>query len=57
MDIVESITFSFFMVSLDTLPLKEFLPYMPNSNGSTIYMVGNIILIPFQWCMEFPIIP
>jgi len=48
MEIVESIIFGFLMVSLDTLSLKEFLPYIPNSNGSTIYMVGNIIPRPFE---------
>jgi hypothetical protein len=47
-----------FLVNLDTLSLKEFLPYIPISNGSTIdYMVGNIISRPFQWYMEFPITP
>jgi hypothetical protein len=34
--------------NLDTLYLNEFLPYIPRSNGSTSYMVGNIILIPFN---------
>jgi hypothetical protein len=57
MEIVESIVFGFLMVSLDTLSLKEFLPYIPSSNGSTSYMVGNIILRPFQWYMEFPLTP
>jgi hypothetical protein len=57
MDIVESITFGFLMISLDTLYLKEFLPYIPSSNGSTSYMVGNIILRPFQWYMAFPLTP
>jgi hypothetical protein len=46
-----------FLVNLDTLYLREFLPYITNSNGSTSYMVGNIILIPFQWYMEVPLTP
>jgi hypothetical protein len=57
MEIVESITFEFFMISLDTLSLNDFLPYIPSSNESTCYMVGNIILRPFQRYMEFPPTP
>jgi hypothetical protein len=57
MDIVESIAFGFFIISLDTLSLKEFLPYIPSSNGRKIYMVGNIILGPFQQHMTFPLTP
>jgi hypothetical protein len=30
-----------FLVNLDTLYLKEFLFYIPSSNGSTRYMVGK----------------
>jgi hypothetical protein len=55
MDIFESINFGLLMVSLDTLSLKEVLPYTPILNGITSYMVGNIIPIPFQWYMEFPL--
>jgi hypothetical protein len=46
-----------FVVNLDTLYLREFLPYINNSNGSTSYMVGNIILRPFQWYMEVYLTP
>jgi hypothetical protein len=48
MEIVENNFFGFLMVNLDTLSLKEVLPYLPSSNGRTIYMVRNIILTPFQ---------
>jgi hypothetical protein len=44
-----------FFVSLDTLSLKAFFPYIRSSNGSTSYMVGNFILIPFQRYMAFPL--
>jgi hypothetical protein len=57
MEIFESILFLFFMVSLDTLSLKEFLPYIPIPNGRTSYMVGNLILGHFRWYMAFPITP
>jgi hypothetical protein len=57
MDIFESITFGFLMINLDTLYLKEFLPYIPISNGIKSYMVGNIIPIPFQWYMTFHLTP
>jgi hypothetical protein len=46
-----------FVVNLDTLYLREFLPYITNSNGRKCYMVGNIILIPFQWHMEVSLTP
>jgi hypothetical protein len=46
-----------FLVSLDKLSLKTFLPYIPSSNGSTRYMVENIIQRHFQRCMKFPITP
>jgi hypothetical protein len=49
--------FLFMMNSLDTLYLNSFLPYIPISNGITSYMVGNIILIYFQWYMEFLLTP
>jgi hypothetical protein len=57
MEIFTSITFGFLMVNLDTLSLDAFLPYIPSSKGSTIYMVGNIIPITFQWYMELPLTP
>jgi hypothetical protein len=57
MDIIESITFGFLMVILNTLSLKEFLPYIHISYGRISYMVGNIIPIPFQWYIEFPLTP
>jgi hypothetical protein len=37
-----------FVVNLDTLLLREFLPYIDHSNGRKSYMVGNIIPIAFQ---------
>jgi hypothetical protein len=46
-----------FLVSLDTLYLNSFLHYIHKSNGSTSYMVGNIILINFQWYVEFHLTP
>jgi hypothetical protein len=57
MEIVESITFAFFMINLDTIYLKEFLPYISLSNGSPSYMVGNIIPRPFQQYMKFLLTP
>jgi hypothetical protein len=57
MEIDESITFGFLMISLDTPSLKEFLLYIPSLNDSTSYMVGNIIMRPFQWYMEFLLTP
>jgi hypothetical protein len=57
MDIVESITFGFLMINLDTLSLKAFLAYIPRSNERTSYMVGNIVLKYVQWYMEFPLSP
>ena len=45
------------LVNLDTLYLMVFLSYMPNSNGITSYMVGNLIMIPFQSYMEVPLTP
>jgi len=56
-DIAENIVFGFLMINLDTLYLKEFLFYMPKSNGNIRYMVGTIITIPFQWYMEVSITP
>jgi len=46
-----------FLISLDTLYLKAFLPYIPISNGITCYMVGNIILRPFQWYIKLSLTP
>jgi hypothetical protein len=43
MDIVESIICGKFGYP----NLKELLSYINNSNGSTSYMVGKIITIPF----------
>jgi hypothetical protein len=43
-----------FVVNLDTLYLREFLPYITNSNGSTSYMVGNIILDTFPMVYGSP---
>jgi hypothetical protein len=57
MEIVGNIVFGFLMPSLDTLNLKDFLPYIPISNWSIGYMVGNFIQILFQWYMEFPLTP
>jgi len=48
MEIDGNIVFVFLMLSLDTLSLKEFLPYTPIWNKSVVYMDRNIILIPFQ---------
>jgi hypothetical protein len=44
MEIVESIIFGQF----GYLYLREFLPYIPKSNGRASYMVGNIISRPLQ---------
>jgi hypothetical protein len=57
MEIVGNIVFEFLMLNLDTLSLKELLPYILNSNGRTCYMVGNFILTPFQWYLELFITP
>jgi hypothetical protein len=57
MEIVGNIVFGFLMLSLDTLSLKEFLSYILKPNWSIGYMVGIIILIPFQRYMEFPLTP
>jgi hypothetical protein len=46
-----------FLVILNTLSLKEFLPYIPNSNWRKSDMVGNFIPRPFQWYMEVPLNP
>jgi hypothetical protein len=45
------------LVNLDTLSLMELLPYTTNSNGIKSYMVGNLILGPFQQYMEVPLTP
>jgi hypothetical protein len=57
MEIVGNIVFGFLMLSLDTLYLKSFLLSIPISNGSIQYMVGNLIPIPFQQYMKFPLTP
>jgi hypothetical protein len=46
-----------FLVSLDTLFLNVILLYIPGSNRSTSYIVGNLILIPFQRYMTFSLTP
>jgi hypothetical protein len=57
MEIVGNIVFGFLMLSLDTLSLKEFLPYILISNGTIGYMVGKLILRPFQHYKKFPLTP
>jgi hypothetical protein len=47
MDIVESIIFGQFGYPI----FEGILPYITNSIGITNYMVGNLILRPFQWYM------
>jgi hypothetical protein len=54
MEIVGNIVFVFSMLSLDTLYLKEFLLWIPSSNGRIGYMIENIILIPFQMVYDTP---